>query len=84
MALLRRLALRAYAVLGLHDFGRIDTILTAAGPLLLEANTFAGLTCTPAERPHSYMGFMARAEGKDGSALLDEILQAAIRRLGRE
>ena len=81
--MMQRLALQAYSVLGLHDFGRMDTILTADGPFLLEANSFAGLTCTPPEKPHSYMGFMARAEGKDGSALLDEIVQAAIRRLNR-
>ena len=79
-----RLALRAYAALGMHDFGRIDTVLTPQGPMLLEANAFAGLTCTPAEKPHSYIGFMARAEGKDGSALLDEIVQAAIQRLHLE
>ena len=84
MEAMKRLALQAYAVLGLHDFARIDTVLTAEGPMLLEANSFAGLTCTPPEKPHSYMGFMARAEGKDGSALLDEIVQAAIRRLNRK
>jgi len=78
---MQRLALQAYAALGMRDFGRIDTMLTPEGPMLLEANTFAGLTCTPAEKPHSYIGFMARAEGKDGSALLDEIVQAAIQRL---
>ncbi len=78
---MQHLVLRAYSALGLRDFARIDTMLTAEGPFLLEANSFAGLTCTPPEKPHSYMGFMARAEGKDGSALIDEIVQAAIRRL---
>jgi len=48
---------------------------------LLEGNTFAGLMCTPKERPHSYIGFMARAEGKGGKDLLDEIIQSAIKRL---
>jgi D-alanine-D-alanine ligase len=67
--------------LGFKDFGRIDTILTAEGALLLEGNTFAGLMCTPKEKPHSYFGFMARAEGKDGKDLLDEIVRAAIKRL---
>jgi D-alanine-D-alanine ligase len=76
-----QLALQAYAVLGMQDFGRIDTLLTADGPMLLEANTFPGLTCTPPDKPHSYFGFMARAEGKDGSALLDEIVRVTIRRL---
>ena len=78
---MQRLALRAYRVLGFKDFGRIDTILTEEGPFLLEGNTFAGLMCTPKEKPHSYIGFMARAEGKDGKDLLDEIIQIAIKRL---
>ncbi len=78
---MQQLALRAYHVLGFRDFGRIDTILTDEGPCLLEGNTFAGLMCTPKEKPRSYIGFMARAEGKDGKALLDEIMQIAIRRL---
>lgn len=79
--LMQGLALRAYQVLGFRDFGRIDTILTAEGPQLLEGNAFPGLTCTPTEKPHSYFGFMARAEGKDGKALLDDIVQGAVERL---
>jgi D-alanine-D-alanine ligase len=78
---MQQLALRAYRVLGFKDFGRIDTILTEEGPFLLEGNTFAGLMCMPKENPHSYIGFMARAEGKDGKDLLDEIIQSAIKRL---
>ncbi len=80
--MMQQLALRAYRVLGFKDFGRIDTILTEEGPFLLEGNTFAGLMCTPKEKPRSYIGFMARAEGKDGKDLLDEIIQSAIKRLG--
>jgi D-alanine-D-alanine ligase len=80
--MMQQLALRAYRVLGFKDFGRIDTILTEDGPFLLEGNTFAGLMCTPKEKPHSYVGIMARAEGKDGVDLLDEIIQIAIERLG--
>jgi D-alanine-D-alanine ligase len=79
--MMQQLALQAYGALGFKDFGRIDTILTEEGPFLLEGNTFAGLMCTPKERPHSYIGFMARAEGKDGTDLLDEIIQSAIKRL---
>jgi D-alanine-D-alanine ligase len=79
--MMQQLALRAYHVLGFQDFGRIDTILTEEGPFLLEGNTCAGLMCTPKEKPNSYIGFMARAEGKDSKALLDEIIQIAIRRL---
>jgi D-alanine-D-alanine ligase len=79
---MRLLALQAYQALGLKDYARFDTIWTERGPMLLEANSFAGLTCTPADKPHSYIGFMARAEGKGGPQLLDEIVQAAVKRLG--
>jgi len=75
-----QLATKAYTTLGFKDFGRIDTILTEEGPFLLEANTFAGLMCTPVEKPHSYIGVMAVAEGMGGKDLLDEIVQAAIKR----
>ena len=85
------LALQAYRVLGLRDFARFDTIWTERGPMLLaersrhgDANSFAGLTCTPKEKPHSYIGFMARAEGKGGKELLDEIVRSAAKRLGLE
>ncbi len=78
---MQSLAARAYRCLGFKDYGRIDTILTDEGPYLLEGNTFAGLMCTPEDKPHSYVGFMARAEGKGGKELLDEIVRAAIRRL---
>lgn len=79
--MMQQLALRAYRVLGFKDFGRIDTILTQEGPFLLEGNTFAGLMCTPREKPHSYIGFMARAEGMGSKDLLAEIVQIAVRRL---
>jgi D-alanine-D-alanine ligase len=79
---MQTLALQAYRTLGLRDYARFDTVWTERGPMLLEANSFAGLMCTPAEKPHSYIGFMARAEDKGGKELLDEIVQAAVKRLG--
>lgn len=79
---MQQLAIRAYQTLGFFDYGRIDTILTEEGPLLLEGNTFAGLMCIPEEKPHSYLGVMARAEAKGGREFLDEIIQAAMTRLG--
>jgi len=82
IVMMRNLALRAYRALGLRDFGRIDTMLTPDGPFLLEANAFAGLMCTPRDKPHSYVGFMARAEGMNGRDLLREIVQNAAARLG--
>ena len=78
--MMQRLALHAYHTLGLKDFGRIDAILTEEGPFLLEANVFAGLTCTPKEKPHSYIGFMARAERMDSTDLLREIVETAAKR----
>lgn len=80
--MMEELALRAYRTLGFRDFGRIDTILTEEGPYLLEGNTFAGLMCTPREKPHSYIGFMARAAGMDSRDLLGEIVRSAVERLG--
>lgn len=84
LPLMENLALSAYRAVGLADFGRVDTILTEDGPYLLEVNSFAGLTTTPAEKPHSYIGFMARAAGMDGKELLAEIVQSALARLGLE
>ena len=78
--MMAELAKQAYATLGFKDFGRIDVILTEDGPFLLEANTFAGLMCTPVEKPHSYVGVMAVADGMSGKELLDEIVKAALTR----
>jgi D-alanine-D-alanine ligase len=78
--MMAELAKKAYATLGFKDFGRIDVILTEDGPFLLEANTFAGLMCTPVEKPHSYVGVMAVADGMSGKELLDEIVKAALTR----
>ena len=78
--MMAELAKRAYATLGFKDFGRIDAILTEDGPVLLEANTFAGLMCTPRHKPHSYVGVMAVAAGMDGKDLLGEIVHSALKR----
>jgi D-alanine-D-alanine ligase len=76
------IALQAYKVLGLKDFARFDTMLTDRGPMLLEADPFAGLLCTPAGNRRSCIGSMARAEDKGGRELLNEIVRAAVKRLG--
>jgi D-alanine-D-alanine ligase len=78
---LKNLAIAAYKVIGIRDYGRVDMILTKEGPFLLEVNSFAGLMCTPVEKPHSYIGFMARAENKDSSEFLDEIVENAMTRI---
>jgi len=78
--MMRELAVKAYRTLGFDDYGRIDAFLTDDGPVLLEGNTFAGLMCTPREKPHSYIGIMAVAAGMDGEDLLGEIVHFALKR----
>jgi len=62
------------------DYGRIDTVLTKEGLYLIEINSFAGLMCTPKEKPHSYIGFMAAAENMSSSDLIGEIIKSALKR----
>jgi len=78
---LNKFVKKAFNVLGLRDYARIDTKLTPQGFMLLEANSFAGLMCTPEEKPHSYIGFMARAEGIGAKELFQEIIKIALERI---
>jgi len=50
------------------------------GSYLLESNSFAGLMCTPKDKPCSYIGFMAAADGMSASDLIDEIVKSALKR----
>jgi len=79
---IQNLAISAYKIAGIKDYGRVDMILTKDGPFLLEINCFAGLMCTPLDKPHSYMGFMAKAQHKKSSVFLDEIVKEALIRIG--
>jgi len=79
---IQNLAISAFKIAGLKDYGRVDMILTKDGPFLLEINSFAGLMCTPIEKPHSYMGFMAKAQHKESSVFLNEIVEEALIRIG--
>jgi len=79
---LQNLAISAFQAINLRDYGRVDMILSEEGPFLLEINCFAGLMCTPKDKPHSYMGFMAIAENKKSSEFLDEIIKEALKRIG--
>ncbi len=79
---IQNLAILAYKIAGIKDYGRVDMILTKDGPFLLEINCFAGLMCTPIEKPHSYMGFMAKAQKKKSSVFLSEIVEEALIRIG--
>jgi D-alanine-D-alanine ligase len=81
--ILKELAISAFKSTGLRDYGRVDMILSDDKPFLLEINSFAGLMCTPKEKPHSYMGFMAVAENITGSEFLDEIIKEALIRVGK-
>ena len=78
---MQRLAISAFKIADLKDYGRVDMILSKEGPFLLEINCFAGLMCTPIEKPHSYMGFMAKAQNKKSSEFLDEIVKEALIRI---
>jgi D-alanine-D-alanine ligase len=80
MSKINEIAKNAYQAIGFKDYGRIDTILTKEGPYLLEGNTFAGLMCTPKEKPHSYIGFMAAASNMSASDLIDKIVKSALTR----
>ena len=73
-------AKNAYQAIGFKDYGRIDTILTKESPYLLEGNSFAGLMCTPKQKPHSYFGFMAAAYDMNASDLIDKIVKSALKR----
>jgi len=77
---IKKFAKKAYQAIGSKDYGRIDTVLTKEGPCLLEINSFAGLMCTPKEKPHSYFGFMAAADDMSASDLIDEIIKSALKR----
>jgi len=77
---IKEFAKKAYQAIGSKDYGRIDTVLTKEGPYLLEINSFAGLMCTPKEKPHSYFGFMAAADNMSASDLIDEIIKSALKR----
>ncbi len=80
MSKIKEFAKKAYRAIGFKDYGRIDTILTKEGPYLLEGNSFAGLMCTPIEKPHSYIGFMAVAADMNASSLIDKIIKSALKR----
>lgn len=77
---IKKFAKNAYRAIGFKDYGRIDTILTTEGPYLLEGNSFAGLMCTPKEKPHSYIGFMAVAANMNASDLIAKIVKSALKR----
>lgn len=67
-------ALRAYRVLGCDDFARVDLFVREADVAVLEVNTIPGLT------EGSLYPRAARAAGIEMSALVDRLIDAALRR----
>jgi D-alanine-D-alanine ligase len=66
-------ALAAYAALGCAGFSRVDLILTAEGPRVLEVNAIPGLTDT------SLLPQAAEAGGMSFERLVERILDLALR-----
>jgi D-alanine-D-alanine ligase len=67
-------ALRAYRTIGCRDFGRVDLFVREADVVVLEVNTLPGLTTG------SLFPKAAAAAGIAFPALIDRLLQAALRR----
>lgn len=65
------LAERAYRALGLRGMARVDMMVDAAGPLVLEANTLPGMTAT------SLVPKIAAAHGWSFDVLVEELVLAA-------
>jgi D-alanine-D-alanine ligase len=66
-------ALAAYRALGCSGFSRVDLILTAAGPQVLEVNAIPGLTDT------SLLPQAAEAAGMSFEQLVERILELALK-----
>jgi D-alanine-D-alanine ligase len=66
-------ALRAYETLGCSGFSRVDLILTAEGPQVLEVNAIPGLTDT------SLLPQAAEATGMSFEQLVERILELALK-----
>lgn len=65
------LAERAYRALGLRGMARVDMMVDAGGPLVLEANTLPGMTAT------SLVPKIAAAHGWSFDVLVEELVLAA-------
>jgi len=67
-------ALRAYEALGCSGFSRVDVMLGAGGPEVLEVNAIPGLTDT------SLLPQAAEAAGMEFEQLVERILELALQR----
>jgi len=70
-------ALRAYRVLGCADFARVDLFVREADVAVLEVNTIPGLT------EGSLFPRASRAAGIEMPALVERLIEAALRRTAR-
>ncbi len=70
-------AVRAYQALGCADFARVDLFVRGADVAILEINTIPGLT------EGSLFPRAARAAGIEFAALIDRLINMALRRTGR-
>lgn len=70
----RRAAEAAFAACGCRDYARVDFILTADGPCMLEINTLPGMKET------SLLPMSARCAGLDFTALVRELVAPAVDR----
>ncbi len=70
-------AIRAYRALGCRDFARVDLFVREADVAILEVNTIPGLT------EGSLFPTAARAAGIEFSALIDRLIELAMRRAER-
>lgn len=66
------LALRAHRALGCRNLSRVDMMLVARGPVVLEVNTMPGMTV------NSLLPKAARAAGIPFAELLDRLVQLAL------
>ena len=73
-AAVQRAAETAFAACGCRDYARVDFILEAAGPCLLEINTLPGMKET------SLLPMSARCTGLDFTALVQALVAPALRR----
>jgi D-alanine-D-alanine ligase len=75
------IAKRAYLALRCRDWSRVDVRLDAAGkPHIIEINPLPGILPNPDE--HSCMPLAARVAGMDFAALINRVLDEALKRYG--
>ncbi len=78
IAEIRQIAMQTYRLTGCRDFGRVDVRLNAQNrPSILEINPLAGLNPVSSD-----LVILAKAEGISYHRLIEEILTAALNRIG--